>query len=115
MMTFRRGDVVLVCFPDSNLNTYKKRPALIVQADSINTGLSQKIVAMITSNLNRTGPTRVPVKKNSNLGKQMGILHDSVIVADNIATVLEREIDKVIGNCLDTTALDQALRRVLAL
>lgn len=42
-MSFRRGDVVLVRFPNSNLKTYKKRPALIVQADDLNTGLSQKI------------------------------------------------------------------------
>jgi hypothetical protein len=29
----------------------------------------------------------------------MGILSDSVIVADHLATVLPREIDKVIGRC----------------
>ena len=79
------------------------------------TGLSQKIIALITSNLSRTGQTRVFVQKNSELGKHMGIISDSVIVADNLATVLEREIDKVIGNCVETTHVDQALRNVLAL
>lgn len=115
MMSFKRGNVVLVRFPDSNLKTYKKRPALIVQADDLNTGLSQKIIALITSNLDRTGPTRVLVEKRSELGKHMGLISDSVIVADNLATVLEREIDKVIGNCVETTKVDQSLRRVLAL
>lgn len=114
-MTFKRGDIVLVRFPNSDLKTYKKRPALIVQADNLNTGLSQKIIALITSNLNRTGPTRVLVQENSEIGKHMGIISDSVIVADNLATVLEREIDKVIGNCVETAAVDQALRKVLAL
>lgn len=33
MMRCKRGDVVLVLFPDSNLRTAKRRPALIVQAD----------------------------------------------------------------------------------
>lgn len=114
-MSFKRGNVVLVRFPNSDLKTYKKRPALIVQADNLNTGLSQKIIAMITSNLNRTGQTRVLVQKNSEIGGLMGITGDSVIVADNLATILEREIDKVIGNCVQTSLMDQALRKVLAL
>ena len=114
-MISKRGDVVLVRFPNSDLKTYRKRPVLVVQADNLNTGLPQKIVAMITSNLSRSGPTRVLVKKKSNLGKQMGVLSDSVVVADNLATVLEREIDKVIGNCVETAAVDQALRKVLAI
>jgi mRNA interferase MazF len=51
----RRGDVALVVFPDSNLRTAKLRPVLVVQADDLGTGLSQVIVAMITSNLSRAG------------------------------------------------------------
>ena len=113
-MNCNRGDVILVRFPNSDLKTYKKRPALVVQAD-IDTGFSQKIIAMITSNISRSGPTRVFVEKDSDLGKHMGIIGDSVVVADNLATVLEREIDKVIGNCVETAAVDQALRKVLAL
>lgn len=50
MMPYRRGDVILVLFPDSNLRTAKRRPALIVQADDLRTGLPQVIVAMVTSN-----------------------------------------------------------------
>lgn len=34
-MRINRGDVVLVLFPDSNLLTAKRRPALVVQADSV--------------------------------------------------------------------------------
>ena len=37
----------------------------------------------------------MPVKKDSPDGQAMGILSDSVIVADHLATVLPREIDKV--------------------
>jgi mRNA interferase MazF len=54
-MPYSRGDVVLVLFPDSNLRTYKRRPALVVQADALNTGLPQLLVAMITSNMARGG------------------------------------------------------------
>ena len=63
-MLFSRGDVVLVLFPDSNLRSAKRRPALIVQADNLQTGLPQKIVAMISNNLSRAGhPSRLLVKQ----------------------------------------------------
>lgn len=59
-MSYNRGEVVLVLFPDSSLKTAKRRPALVIQANSIETNLSQTIVAMITSNLDRAGhPSRV--------------------------------------------------------
>jgi mRNA interferase MazF len=50
-MNYRRGDVVLVLFPDSNLRTSKRRPAVVVQADELEADLPQRIVAMITSNM----------------------------------------------------------------
>ena len=113
-MNCSRGDVILVRFPNSDLRTYKKRPALVVQAD-IDTGLKQKIVALITSNLERTGPTRVHVRKDSPLGRQMGLKTDSVVVVDNLATVLEREMDKTLGKCTDLHPVEKALRKIFAL
>jgi mRNA-degrading endonuclease toxin of MazEF toxin-antitoxin module len=58
-MKCNRGDVVLVLFPDSNLRTAKRRPTLVVQADQLNTGLSQTIVAMIKQQYEPRG-TSVP-------------------------------------------------------
>ncbi len=43
----KRGDVVLVLFPNSDLRTAKTRPALIVQAENLETGLPQVIVAIL--------------------------------------------------------------------
>jgi len=40
---YRRGDVVLVLYPNSDLVTLKRRPALIIQADYLNTGLAQVV------------------------------------------------------------------------
>jgi mRNA interferase MazF len=99
-MPFRHGDVVLVLFPDANLRTAKRRPALVVMADGLNTGLPQTIVAMITSNPARAGhPSRLQVPKASAQGAAMGLLTDSVIMTDNLATVWQSEIDRVIGRC----------------
>ena len=111
-MPFNRGDVVLVLFPNSNLTTAKRRPALVVMADQLNTGIPQTIVAMITSNLARAGhPSRVQFSQQSAAGQQMGLLSDSVAMTDNLATVRESEIDRVIGHCPDMDAISAALRR----
>ena len=115
MISYKRGEVILVKFPYSDMVRYKKRPALVVQDDSVETGLSQSVVVQITSNLDRTGDTRVLVRKDSPDGQAMGILSDSVIVADHLATVLPREIDKVIGRCTCMPEVETALRRVLGL
>lgn len=40
---FKRGDVALVLFPNSDLISAKTRPALIVQADGLQTELPQII------------------------------------------------------------------------
>jgi len=115
-MKCRRGDVALVLFPDSNLRTAKRRPALVIQGNDLGTGLSQVIVAMITSNLIRVGHrSRVPVAISTVEGRQSGLLTDSVIMTDNLATVLHQEIDRVIGTISAMEMVDAALRHTLAL
>ena len=113
-MNFRRGDIVLVLFPDSNLRTAKRRPALIVQADRLETNLSQTIVAMITSNLARGGLSgRVSVRVGCVKGT--GLLMDSVVMTDSLATVHYSEIDRVIGTLPEMKEVDAALRATLGL
>ena len=97
-MICRRGDIVLVLFPDSNLRTSKRRPALIVQADDLGADLPQTLVAMITSNLSRAGhPSLVMVSGDRRGSEASGLLMDSVIMTDNLATILDSEIDRIIG------------------
>jgi mRNA interferase MazF len=94
-MRYKRGNVVLVLFPDSNLRTAKRRPALVIQADNLNTDLAQTVVAMITSNMSRAAhPSRVKLLLNSPAGRQSNILMDSVVMTDNLATIRESEIDR---------------------
>jgi mRNA interferase MazF len=110
-MPFERGAVVLVLFPNSNLRTAKRRPALIVQSNSLSTGLPQSIVAMISSNLTRANhPSRILIDLKTPEGSQTGLLANSVIMTDNLATVLHTEIDREIGSLPDMVAVDAALR-----
>jgi mRNA interferase MazF len=115
-MKLRRGDVVLVLFPNSDLRTAKRRPALVIQRDNLNSGLSQTIVAMISSNLARRGhASRIFVSRDSAEGKAAGLRLDSVIMTDNLVTILEMEMDSVIGHFSEMKTVDAALKHTLAL
>jgi mRNA interferase MazF len=105
-----------VLYPDSNQRTAKRRPALVVQADQLGTTLSQTIVAMITSNMARAGhPSRVTILLSAKGGSGSGLLMDSVIMTDNVATIHESEIENVIGQFPRINEIDEALRVTLAL
>lgn len=113
--TLKRGDVVLALFPHSNLRTASLRPALIVQADGLNTGLPQVVAAMITSRTHRgLHASRVQVLLSTSAGRGSGLLRDSVVMTDNLATLLHAAIDRVIGT-LPMQEVDLALRRTLGL
>lgn len=88
MTTFRRGDIALVIFPNSDLTTGKKRPVIIVDSDDLDSGLCQRIVAMVSTNLKRANhPSRILIRLDSEEGLRSGLLFDSVIMADNLATI----------------------------
>lgn len=107
--------MVQVLFPNSNLLTAKTRPALVVQADNLQTGLSQIIVAMVTSQMVRAGhPSRVTVQISTPEGRQSGLLTDSVVMTDNLATVTTSAISQVIGS-LPMSAVEPVLRLTLGL
>jgi mRNA interferase MazF len=115
-MKTQRGDVFLVLFPKSDLRTAKRRPALVLQRDDLRSGLSQTIIAMISSNLARRGHfSRLFIGVSSAEGKAAGLRLDSVVMTDNLATVLENEIDSVLGHLQDMTAVDDALEHTLGL
>jgi mRNA interferase MazF len=112
---YKRGEVILVLFPHSNLSTAKTRPALVVQADNLQTGLPQLIVAMITSKLFRANhSSRVSIFISTPEGQQSGLLSDSVVMTDNLATISESEIDRKVGT-LPMVKIDAALRHTLNL
>lgn len=95
-----RCDVALILFPHS---------------DDLGTGLSQTIVAMIPIRASRAGhPSRVTVNLSTPEGRQSGLLTDSVIMTDNLATVTASAIDRTIG-ILPMADIDTALRHTLSL
>lgn len=115
-MKTQRGNVVLVLFPNSDLRTAKRRPALVLQRDNLGSGLNQTIVAMISSNPQRANhPSRVSIPLNSAEGRNSGLRLDSWLMTDNLTTVLDSEIDSVLGRLLDLTVVERALKYTMAL
>jgi mRNA interferase MazF len=64
---------------------------------------------MITSNMARAGhPSRVTVRAGSETARESGLLRDSVIMTDNLATIHDSEIDRVIGTFAGLKEIDTA-------
>ena len=111
MTTYKQGDIVLVWFLDSNLLTAKKRPAVVLQANNLQTRLDQLIIGMITTNPMRKGhKSRIFIDVHTETGQRTGLLSDSVIMTDNIATVRLSEIYKRVGTFTELDILKESLK-----
>jgi len=116
MTTYKQGDIILVWFPHSDLTTVKKRPAIVLQADDLQTGLDQLIIGMITSNMMRRGhKSRIFIDPDTEKGKNSGLLGNSVIMTDNIATLRISEIYKKIGEFTTLDELRDALKHTFGI
>jgi mRNA interferase MazF len=70
---------------------------------------------MITSRMFRAGhPSRVAVLLSSPEGQHSGLLADSVVMTNNLATVADAAIDRVIGS-LPMETVNTALAHTLGL
>ncbi len=115
-MLIKRGDIVQVLFPNSDLVSSKRRPGLVIQKDDLNTGMPQILVAMITSNMNRANhPSRVVILLDSPEGTGSGLKLDSVIMTDNIITAHKNQIYSVYGKINDMQKIDNALKHSFGL
>jgi mRNA interferase MazF len=111
----RRGDVVYVGFPTTDATEVRRRPALIVQDAMLNTAFPNVIVVGITSKIANRGPGRIFVRVQSPEGREMGLLKDSLVTVDNLATVGRWMIIEVRGTCPIMAEVDEALRTILGL
>lgn len=117
-MSLRRGDVVLAWYPFHTGTGGKRRPCLIVQNDTDNQRLTNTIVVQITSNLSAAAvPTQVLVEVATAEGQQSGLLHNSLVSCNNLATIEQARIHRSIGS-LPAGAMrrvDDALKHSLEL
>ena len=95
----RRGDVVLVRFPHPSGARGKKRPAVVVQADTYNQVVKTLVVAEITSNLAMSNdPACLLIDVSTAEGHATGLKHTSVVSCLLLATIDGDRVDQVIGS-----------------
>lgn len=101
-MKIRRGDVVLAMYPFASGTGASRRPAVVVQDDRDNARMQNTIIAQVTTNLGRAAePTHLRIDVGSNEAGETGLLHNSVVSCNNLATVHTDRIVRVIGHLSD--------------
>lgn len=106
----KRGDVVLIPFPFSDLSGQKIRPALIISKQNKKDDV---VVLFITSRNKSKLSLTVPVMASS----QNGLKVPSLVVCDKIATLDKKTIIGSIGRLEEKVqnAVDNAIIKVLGL
>lgn len=98
-MSIKRGDVVMARYPFASGTGAKRRPCVIIQNDADNQKLANTGIAQITGNLGRVGDkSHLLIEFATPDGQQSGLLHDSVVSCNNLATIEQNLIDRVIGS-----------------
>jgi mRNA interferase MazF len=100
----RRGDIVIVDFPFTDVAQAKARPAAVVQNDRDNQRLRKTVVAMITGNLRRSGdPSHLLIDPATADGALSGLHGPSLISCINLFTVEQGSVLRTIGHLTSTT------------
>ena len=117
-MRVKRGDVVLAWYPFSSGAGGKRRPCVIVQNDEDNDLISNTVIVQIITNLGEFGDkSHFPISIASPDGQKAGLLFDSMVSCNNLATIEINLIDRVIGSLSPTRLgeLNQCLKNALAI
>jgi mRNA interferase MazF len=113
-----RGDVVLVRFPHPSGLRGKKRPAVVVQADSYAGVVNTVVVAEVTKNLTMAGDAAcLLIEVSTPEGKATGLVRDSVVSCLVLVTVYADAIAQVLGPLSPAMKqrLDDCLKAALGL
>jgi mRNA-degrading endonuclease toxin of MazEF toxin-antitoxin module len=113
-----RGDVILIRFPHPSGVRGKKRPAVVVQADTYAGTVSTLVVAEVTKNLTMVGdPACLFIDVSKPEGKATGLIRDSVVSCLLLATVDGDTVAKTLGALSPTMKqkLNDCLKAALGL
>lgn len=112
----RRGDVIVVRFPFTDVRGAKARPAVVVQNDRDNQKIRKTVVAMVTGNLRRLGDvSHFLIDPATPEGVSAGLSGPSLASCNNLYTVEQSEIMDCLGQLSDTLKqeLDVCLKAAL--
>ena len=113
-MPYSRGDVILVPFPFSDLSGQKKRPGVVISADSHIRAQNDLIVAQISSQV--SNPVPPDEYEIADWDGVAGLLFPSV-VRPKLFTLEDSMVLKPLGYIpvVEMREIDQRLRMVLSL
>ena len=106
---FKKGSIVLIPFPFTDLSGRKIRPALILS------GVSAKgddaIVAFISSRSGKVGAFDVPLKEGNKYFSETGLKTSSVVKVNKIATLDKKICLGELGN-IDAKAQKEVEKKI---
>lgn len=107
--SYKRGDVVLVPFPFTDLTTVKQRPALIISADAFNSTRDVFVLVAITSQVPAklaTDECAIPLAELAGCG----LPKPSILRLNKVVALHQRLVIKRIGS-LPGSTLEVVIRR----
>jgi mRNA interferase MazF len=112
-MAFRRGDIVLIPFPYTDLSASKTRPAVVVSSDIYHATRAELLLAYVSSQISQANPTIDYVLAD---WADAGLLKPSY-VRPKVAAVEPTLVVHRVGalSARDLLEVDRCLRRAMAL
>lgn len=110
MISYKRGDIVLVPFPFTDFSTLKQRPALVISSDAFNRSREDAILVAITSQHDSASKGGNYAIKGAEQ-KRSGLLREGVVLVGKIITIDQRLIRGRIGS-LSPKVLEEIAKRI---
>ena len=114
---FKRGTIILVPFPFTDLSAQKVRPALIVSSNKKGEDVIVCFVSSIISGSARGLDTQILINEKDPVFANTGLKVSSIIGVDKIVTLDKKIILGELGSLDDKymRQVDRALKKVLGL
>ena len=117
-MNIQRGDVLKARFPHASGERGKKRPVVVVQADTYNRRLRHAVVAEVTGNLEGKGdPACLFVDSSTSEAQAAGLTRDCLISCYLLTLMSEDRLQERVGRLSSqmVAKLDRCLKAALGL
>lgn len=113
----RRGDVVLIKFPFTDLSSTKVRPALIISNENYNADQEDIVLILITSNISRLSSDDCLLNPSNPEFKNTGLKQASAFRVGKIQTLNKKLINSKLGFVGPNTLreIERRLRNLLQL
>ncbi|MFV1976275.1 MAG: type II toxin-antitoxin system PemK/MazF family toxin [Candidatus Scalindua sp.] len=93
----KKGDVVLITFPFTDLSSVKVRPALVISNDSYNEIQDDTVLLLITTNVSRLSPDDYLLESENPEFTDTGLSKPSVFRVGKIHTLKKTLLRRKLG------------------